>query len=73
MSNTTTIPKRIQVLVGAYGSLRAVARVLKIDHSYLQRLSTGEKTNPSKKVLEKLSLKAVVTYEMTPWKSVERN
>ena len=38
-----TIQERIVELVLQHGSLRAAARAMQIDPSYLYRLSTGEK------------------------------
>lgn len=54
---------RIGELAKRHGSLRAAALVLKTDHVYLWRLSTGNKSNPSEKLLRKLGLRRVVTYE----------
>lgn len=48
--------KRIDELVGVYGSVRAVGRALDIDHAYIHRLCSGEKQNPSKAVMVKLGL-----------------
>jgi hypothetical protein len=61
------IKRRIDELVDRHGSLRAVGLVLGIDHAYLYRLSTGDKVNPSERVLKKLKLKKIVTvtYERT--------
>ena len=39
-----------------HGSLRAAARALKIDPGYLQRLKTGEASNPSDNILRRLRL-----------------
>ena len=57
-----TIADRVLELVDQHGSLRAAARVLKIDHAYLSRLSSGEKVRPSAEVLRKIGLIQVVTY-----------
>lgn len=43
-------------------SLRHMADMLGIDHTYLHRLRTGEKTEPSDEVLRKLGLRRVVYY-----------
>ena len=51
---------RIQELAKHHGSLRAAARVLKIDHAYLWRLQQGDKTEPSEDVLRKLELRRIV-------------
>jgi transcriptional regulator with XRE-family HTH domain len=58
-----TISQRIDELVVRHGSLRAVARVLRMDAGYLSRLRSGEKENPDKGTLKKLGLKKIVTYE----------
>lgn len=47
-------------------SLREMAGHLGIDHTYLHRLRTGEKTEPSDEVLRKLGLRRVVYYERAP-------
>lgn len=50
------IASRIAELAAVYGSVRAVGAALRIDHAYLQRLASGEKTNPSSSVMAKLGL-----------------
>lgn len=50
------IQMRVKLLKDVYGSIRAVSRALNIDHAYLSRLMTGEKTNPSPVILKKLGL-----------------
>ena len=45
-------------------SLRALARDTGLDVSYLSRLASGEKTNPTDETLEKLGIERVVTYRM---------
>ena len=57
------LQQRIAELVGRHGDLRAVARVLQIDHAYLWRLYNGEKANPGDKLLRKLKLRRVVSFE----------
>lgn len=56
------LDQRLAELVLRHGSLRAVGRVLEIDHAYLSRLYHGEKKEPSAAVLKKLGLRRVVTY-----------
>ena len=58
-----TLNERIDELVLKHGGVRQVARVLKVDHTYLWRLRTGQKTEPSDKVLNKLGLRKLVIYE----------
>ena len=54
------ISQRIEELSAQHGSLRAAARALQLDVSYLSRLKDGAKTNPSTKVLKKLGLRRIV-------------
>ena len=61
-----TIGQRLGELVAVHGSLRAVGRVLDVDHAYLSRLYHGQKKEPSVAVLKKLGLVRVVTYLRTP-------
>ena len=58
-----SIVARIVELEIQHGSLRAAGRALNIDSAYLYRLKTGEKQNPSAKILYKLRLRKVVRYE----------
>jgi len=57
-----TLPERIDELVKQHGSVRAAARVVRIDHAYLYRLYVGAKKEPSVAVLKRLGLRRVVTY-----------
>lgn len=57
------LQQRITELATHHGSIRAAARVLMVDHTYLYRLSTGEKDNPDDDLLRKLKLRRVVAYE----------
>lgn len=59
------LQERIAELAAQHGDIRAAARVLKMDHAYLYRLSTGEKTNPGDDLLRKLKLRRVVSYVRT--------
>ena len=58
-----TLADRIDELVAQHGGLRAAARVLQMDPSYLLRLHSGEKTNPHESTLRRLGLRRVVSYE----------
>lgn len=58
---TTTLQSRIAELVARHGDIRAAVRVLQVDHAYLHRLGSGEKSNPSEKMLKKLGLKRIIT------------
>jgi hypothetical protein len=59
------IKDRIDALVARHGSLRAVGRVLGIDHTHLHRVRKGEKV-PSQVMAKKLGLRknVAVTYEL---------
>lgn len=59
-----TLPDRIAYLIVKHGSLRAVALILGIDHVYLSRLASGEKSNAGEKILRRMGLRKVVTYEL---------
>ena len=59
-----TLADRIVDLCHQHGSLRAAARVLKMDHAYLSRLLSGEKSNPSAPTLRKLGLVAITSYKL---------
>jgi hypothetical protein len=64
MAEQITLRKRLGQLVAQHGSLRAVARVTEIDYSYLSRIGTGEKSNPSDFVLRRLGLRKSIVYEL---------
>lgn len=51
-----------------YASLRDAGKKLGMDHVYLHRLATGQKTNPSDDALRKLGIirTVLVTYKETP-------
>ena len=57
----------IAELVDKHGSVRAAARVLQVDSSYLHCLLHGKKNNPSAALLRKLGVRRIVTitYERT--------
>lgn len=59
---TRPLRNAINALAGKHGSLRAAARVLRVDAGYLSRLRNGSKTEPSAALLRKLGLRRVVTY-----------
>lgn len=58
-----SIPARVVELVMQHGSMRAAARAIKMDHTYLSRLAKGSKKEPSADVLRKLGLRRIVTYQ----------
>lgn len=57
------IADRIDDLVIVHGSLRTLGELLDIDYSYLSRLRSGDKDDPSDAVLSRLGLKRTVIYE----------
>lgn len=59
-----TLQERIDQLTARHGTLRAAARVVQIDASYLSRLRHGEKENPTDDVLRRLGVRRVVSYEL---------
>lgn len=59
----TLIEQVIKELAEKHGSIRAAARVVKIEPSFLHRLATGERTSASDKTLRALGLKAVTIYK----------
>lgn len=64
MTNLATLPLWLVALEEQFGSQRAACAHYNIDPGYWSRLKTGEKTNPSKELLEKLGLVEVcVLYE----------
>jgi Trm5-related predicted tRNA methylase len=66
-NDAITLPARINELAMQHGSIRAAARVVKIDHAYLWRLARGTKKEPSAAVLKKLGVRRIVTYQpITP-------
>lgn len=58
-----SLQERVAELVAQHGSLRAAARVIQIDAGYLSRLGNGEKVRPGKVFLNRMGLRAVLTYE----------
>lgn len=60
-----TLSERVAELVVQHGSLRAAARVLECDPGYLSRLATGEKNDPGEKLLRRMGLRQIITYERT--------
>lgn len=54
--------KYVQKLIKENGGLRAASRVLQIDNSYLNKMATGIRTDPSDEVLKKLKLRKLVMY-----------
>lgn len=55
---------RVLQLCEQHGSLRAAARAVQIDASYLSRLLSGEKVNPSALYLRRLGLKRIIQYSL---------
>ena len=61
-----TLQERVRELEQQHGGLRAAARAIQIEPSYLCRLGTGEKAQPSEAILRRLGLRRVVTYKRAP-------
>jgi hypothetical protein len=62
---SVTIQQRVIELEAQHGSLRAAARVLQTDVGYLSRLANGEKNHPGSRLLSRMGLRQVITYERT--------
>ena len=62
--STGNLNKAIEARIKQHAGLRAAARALQIDAAYLCRVKHGEK-GPSDKLLRKLGLRRVVTFEFT--------
>ena len=62
MSAVRSLRQKIESRIRKHGGLRAAAKAMDMDPSYLLRLMTGEKTNPSRKTLAKLGLVRVENY-----------
>lgn len=63
MTDRELLYRQITKLVAMHGSLRAAARVLRVDPGYLSRLRSGGKTMPGKTLLRRLGVRAITTYE----------
>jgi hypothetical protein len=61
----SVLQQRLAELVAQHGGVRPAARVLEVDQGYVYRLLSGEKNDPGEKLLRKLKLRRVVTYERT--------
>lgn len=59
----TRVQQAAEKLIEKHGGLRKAARATKLDHGYLSRLRSGEKTEPSENVLVILGLEKQVTYK----------
>lgn len=58
----TFLMAHVEDLVEKYGSTREAAQALGVNHTYLCRLESGFKNNPSDEILRRLGLVRVVTY-----------
>ena len=61
--NTKRLVQRIDALIAQHGGIRPAARALRIDASYLAKMRSGEKNNPSDATLRKLGLRKLIRYE----------
>ena len=59
-----TLHDRVIQLVEKHGSLRAAARAIQVEVSYLSRLGSGEKDSPSSEVLRRMGLRQITSYEL---------
>lgn len=66
-SNPSLIRTRIQQLMMHHDctTYRELGEKLGIDYGYLHHLVSGTKKNPSDRILAKLGLRKVITYERT--------
>lgn len=62
-SEYVTLTRRAGELVAHFGGIRVAARVLDINHAYFFRILSGEKKNPSQKILRRMGLKDEVQYK----------
>ena len=62
MTEEITIADRIAELMAEHGGLRAAAKAIKLQPSYLSRLRNGHQTNPQPEALRKLGLSRRVIY-----------
>ena len=58
-----TLKRRVAELIAKHGTLRAAARAIQVEPSYLSRIERGEKDNPSALTLRRMGLREVVAYE----------
>ena len=63
MSKTYTLQEIVRKLVAECGGVRAAERATGVDKSFISRLMSGKKTNPSAETLDRLGLVAVPRYE----------
>jgi hypothetical protein len=64
---TLTLADRVDELVAQHGSLRAVGRVLSVDHAWLWRLRAGDKVyQPGVALLRRMGLRKIVTVTYVP-------
>lgn len=64
MNDQVSLQDHIERLVRKYGSLREVAKRVRLDHAYLYRLKIGEKTMPSTCALKRLGLERQSHYRI---------
>ncbi len=60
--NTVLVQDRTKALIKRHGGTRAASRALKIDPSYVSRLSSGEKKSPNDRILKRLGLVRMIAY-----------
>ena len=62
----TTLSRCVNLLAVRHGGIRPLARAAGLDASYVLRLRTGEKSEPSDETLAALGLTKVVAYKLIP-------
>lgn len=60
----TLLQRTATTFIDLYGNVRNAGAKLKISHPYLYRLKTGEQSNPSDEVLDKLGLERIPGLEI---------
>lgn len=61
-SNYKSLQDAVTIRIEKAGGLRALSRLVDISPSYLHRIVTGDRVNPSEETLEKLGLQRVIQY-----------
>jgi len=60
--NYESLQEAVQIRVNKAGGIRALSRQVNISPSYLHRLVTGDRVDPSQETLEKLGLERIIRY-----------
>lgn len=57
-----TLQEKVELLVAEHGSVQKVARITRVDESYLKTILKGHTAKPSASTCSKLGLRKVVLY-----------